>query len=108
MVCLMNKDVGLVHQMPYCCDRPGKMSNLLEKIYFGTWQARNYLFINFFGLNCVVGMSCLMRKSVIDECGGLINFGKYIAEDFFLAQAFIDRYKLTSKILKMLFYLYYY
>lgn len=35
-------------------------------------------------------MSCIMRKSVLDEMGGLRAFGCYLAEDFFIAQAFID------------------
>lgn len=51
-----------------------------------------YLAINFIGINCVTGMSCLMRKKVIDEVGGLQKFGNYIAEDYFLAQEFLSRY----------------
>ena len=49
-----------------------------------------YLFINLIGINCVTGMSCLMRKSVIDQCGGLHAFSHYIAEDYFIAKAFLD------------------
>lgn len=37
-----------------------------------------------------------MRKSVLDEIGGLREFGCYLAEDFFIAKAFIDNgWKLT-------------
>jgi ceramide glucosyltransferase len=50
-----------------------------------------YLAINFVGINCVTGMSCLMRKKVIDEAGGLQAFGNYIAEDYFLAQEFLNK-----------------
>lgn len=35
-------------------------------------------------------MSCLLRKSVIDELGGLKTFGCYLAEDFFIAKAVIE------------------
>lgn len=89
MVSLMTDKVGLVHQMPFTADRPG-FSGALEKVYFGTCHCRMYLFINFIGVNCVTGMSCLMRKAVLDSLGGLQTFGNYIAEDYFLAQAFLD------------------
>lgn len=36
-------------------------------------------------------MSALMRKSVLDEVGGLKTFGCYLAEDFFIAKSFTDR-----------------
>lgn len=91
MVSRMGKKVGLVHQLPYCCDRPGQ-ANILEKIFFGGWQARNYLAMNFLGLNCCMGMSCLLRKNLIDEFGGLLHFGKFIAEDFFIGQAFLKKF----------------
>lgn len=35
-------------------------------------------------------MSCLMRKSILDEMGGLEIFGCYLAEDFFIAKSFTD------------------
>jgi ceramide glucosyltransferase len=44
-----------------------------------------YMTINLVGINCVTGMSCLIRKEPIDRAGGLIAFGHYIAEDFYLA-----------------------
>lgn len=41
-------------------------------------------------------MSSLFRKSIIQEAGGLAAFGRYLAEDFFLAQAVLDRgWKIT-------------
>lgn len=43
------------------------------------------------GVNCATGMSALMRKSLIDDAGGLKAFGCYLAEDFFLAKAIKDR-----------------
>jgi hypothetical protein len=89
MISLLTERVGLVHQMPFTTDRPG-FAGSLEKVYFGTCHARMYLFINFLGINCVTGMSCLMRKAVIDKEGGLKTFSNYIAEDYFLAKAFHD------------------
>ena len=90
MASLMTEKVGLVHQMPFVCDRPG-FAGTLEKVYFGTCHCRMYLFINFIGVNCVTGMSCLMRKNVMDKIGGLQSFGNYIAEDYFIAKAYIDK-----------------
>ncbi len=45
-----------------------------------------------FGVNCMTGMSCLFRKHVLDEAGGLANLGQYLAEDFYLGQAFHQRF----------------
>ncbi|XP_046688640.1 ceramide glucosyltransferase-B-like [Homalodisca vitripennis] len=42
MVQLMTDDVGLVHQLPFTCDREG-FAATVEKIYFGTLVARIYL-----------------------------------------------------------------
>lgn len=53
-------------------------------------QSRIYLSADLLGINCHTGMSCIMRKSVLKELGGLQAFGRYLAEDFFIAQAFID------------------
>ena len=95
MYSLMTERVGLVHQMPFVCDRPG-FAGSLEKVYFGTCHSRMYLFINLLGVNCVTGMSCLMRKCVLDKIGGLQKFGNYIAEDYFIAQSFLDKYDNTT------------
>jgi ceramide glucosyltransferase len=96
MYSLMKENVGLVHQMPFVCDRPG-FAGTLEKIYFGTCHSRMYLFINLIGINCVTGMSCLMRKAVLDKAGGLQKFGNYIAEDYFIAKEFLDKYEFNFK-----------
>lgn len=60
------------------------------QIFFGTVQSRIYLSADLLGINCHTGMSCLMRKNVLEEVGGLRAFGCYLAEDFFMAKAFID------------------
>jgi len=86
MVSHMTKSVGLVHQMPFACDRTG-LPATLEKVYFGTSHARMYLSANFLGINCATGMSALMRKDILEAEGGLQAFGKYLAEDYFIAKA---------------------
>ena len=87
----MEDGVGIVHQMPYCCYREGKWG-ILEKIYFGTIHMRNYILFHFFQLDLVMGMSCLIRKPIIDDFGGLVYFGQYIAEDLMMARAFHKRF----------------
>ena len=89
MVSCMGEGVGLVHQMPYACDRSG-IPATLEKVYFGTSHARIYLAASLVGINCVTGMSALMRKDVLDKAGGIKVFGKYLAEDYFMAKTFQD------------------
>nr|CAD7255713.1 unnamed protein product [Timema shepardi] len=90
MVLHMTEFIGLVHQMPFTCDRKG-FAATLEKIYFGTAQARIYLSADFLGIICHTGMSTLMRKSLIDDVGGLAKFGCYLAEDFFFAKSLTNR-----------------
>ncbi|KAJ8928527.1 hypothetical protein NQ314_018903 [Rhamnusium bicolor] len=90
MVNHMTEKTGLVHQMPFTCDRNG-FAATLEKIYFGTAQSRIYLAADFVRVNCHTGMSALMRKAVLEEQGGLKIFGCYLAEDFFIAKSFLDR-----------------
>ena len=54
-----------------------------------------YLTANVFGFNCATGMSSLMRKKVLEKLGGLKTFGHYLAEDYFIAQAFLrEGYKI--------------
>lgn len=89
MVNNMGEKYALVHQMPFTCDREG-FAATFEKIFFGTVQSRIYLSADFLGINCHTGMSCLLRKSVIDHLGGLKTFGCYLAEDFFIAKAITD------------------
>eukprot|EP00095_Tigriopus_kingsejongensis_P007614 maker-scaffold2030_size22264-snap-gene-0.6 protein:Tk07614 transcript:maker-scaffold2030_size22264-snap-gene-0.6-mRNA-1 annotation:"hypothetical protein DAPPUDRAFT_300574" len=90
MVAHMTNSVGLVHQMPYICDKSGIAASL-EKVYFGTSHARAYLAANLLGINCATGMSALMRKNLLVEAGGLKAFGSYLAEDFFMAKAIMDQ-----------------
>lgn len=89
MVQRMKDEIALVHQMPFTCDRDG-FAATFEKIYFGTYQARMYLTSDLLGITCHTGMSSLIRRSVLDEIGGLRSFGCYLAEDFFLAKSITD------------------
>lgn len=63
-------------------------------MYFGTQHAKIYLNTDLFGINCVTGMSCLFRKDVLEEAGGFVYLGKFLAEDYYLGKLFIDRYVL--------------
>jgi ceramide glucosyltransferase len=90
MVLTLDDQTGLVHQMPFICDKVGFSANL-EKIYFGTQHAKMYLIADLLGINCVTGMSCLFRKDVLDKVGGLKSLGIYLAEDYYLGQIFLDQ-----------------
>ncbi|KAH9525734.1 hypothetical protein Btru_002224 [Bulinus truncatus] len=86
MVHCLKPDVGEVLQMPYCATRKG-FGAVYQQVYFGTMQARNCLSANAVKINCSTGMSTLLRRDVLDKAGGLAEFGKYLAEDFFIAEA---------------------
>ncbi|XP_032821689.1 ceramide glucosyltransferase [Petromyzon marinus] len=90
MVLQLSKDVGLVHGLPYVADRRG-FAATLEQVYFGTAHPRSYVSAHVVGVRCVTGMSCLLRRSVLDDAGGLQAFGKFLAEDYFMAKAITDR-----------------
>ena len=38
----------------------------------------------------MVGMSFLVRKPILEAAGGLKEFGRYLAEDFFIAKSVLD------------------
>ena len=51
-----------------------------------------YLLATLANKNCANGMSWLVRKDALEQEGGLEFFKEYLAEDFFMSQALIDRF----------------
>ncbi|KAF8572371.1 hypothetical protein P879_00452 [Paragonimus westermani] len=80
----LDSDVALVHQSPFFSDQPGFL-NAMEKVCFGCSISRNQIALNQLGVVCFVGMSYIVKKVMLDEIGGLAFYGKYLAEDFFIA-----------------------
>ena len=46
-----------------------------------------YLWANLIGRNCATGMSWVIKKSAIEQEGGLMMFSEYLAEDYFIGKA---------------------
>ena len=110
--------IGLVHHVPYAwvpnTTTAGTFGSQLESCYLNSVHARMYLAINATGLDsCVVGKSCLYRKSDIarisppgkststqsndhsnDRATGLATFGPYLPEDNLIAHSIMHQLKL--------------
>ncbi|GMR46351.1 hypothetical protein PMAYCL1PPCAC_16546, partial [Pristionchus mayeri] len=84
MIGRMDDNIAQVHQLPFCADREEWGPNL-EQVYFGTEQSCMYLFADCMNMICTSGMSVLIRKEALEECGGLAEFGDFLAEDYFIA-----------------------
>lgn len=50
-----------------------------------------YLTADLVGAICHTGMSTLLRKQALDECGGLKALAAYLAEDYFMAKWVVAR-----------------
>ncbi|TNN08183.1 Ceramide glucosyltransferase isoform 1 [Schistosoma japonicum] len=82
--------VAIVHQLPFFADHPGFVS-VIEKVTFGCYLARSCIALNQLGVTCFTGMSYIVKKSILNETGGLAYFGKYLAEDYFLGTALYEK-----------------
>ncbi|RXG53071.1 Ceramide glucosyltransferase [Armadillidium vulgare] len=95
MVSYMTSNIGIVHQMPYTCDRKGWPS-ILEKQHLAYWMvlislnrqwALNFTFLTFY--KCIFSWKC--EKLKLFTLIGLSAFGAYLAEDYFFAKCFQDK-----------------
>ncbi|PIC22065.1 hypothetical protein B9Z55_026675 [Caenorhabditis nigoni] len=82
---MSEEKLGLITQIPYCMDRVG-LANCFEQVFFGTSHAKIYLAGNFLGFNCPTGMSSIFKKAALDQCGGMVAFKDYMAEDYFFGK----------------------
>ena len=81
---------ALVHQMPFVVDHPG-FAAALEKVFFGTVVARSCQGLHVLNLHCFVGMSYVIKKSVLDEIHGFAWFGRYLSEDYFIFRSLYEK-----------------
>lgn len=77
------------------------MGFLFAQVYFGCSASRYHLAFHSLGISCFTGMSYLVKKPELDNLRGLSWFGRFLAEDFFIAKLLHDRY-LMSNIWKKL------
>jgi len=87
---IQDPKVALVHQLPFTSDQKG-LPAAIEKIYFGATVSRYYLAFNMLAIPCFTGMSYLIKKNCLDELNGLSWFGRFLAEDFFIAKLLKER-----------------
>ncbi|TRM66388.1 glycosyltransferase like family 2-domain-containing protein [Schizophyllum amplum] len=101
--------VGVVHHVPYAISTESRVGSRVEEAFLNTNHAKMYIAINTVAVDsCVVGKSCLYRRSDLERVNGslrpipnadtdpdarqpgvcgLAAFGKYLAEDNMIAGA---------------------
>ncbi|CAH8670924.1 unnamed protein product [Schistosoma haematobium] len=81
--------------IPTICEQPS-FTWVVQLVFFSCWHAKVYLTASFLNVNCVTGMSCLLRKSTLSDSGGFKQFGCYLAEDYFITKYISNRgWKIT-------------
>jgi ceramide glucosyltransferase len=66
---------------------PDTFGGALESVFLNTFYARWMFVAGAFGQDCVVGKSMLFRKSDAERFGGIVQLGRFLAEDFMTGQA---------------------
>ena len=61
------------------------------QVYFGASVTKFYLAFHVLGISCFTGMSYLIRKTHLEDVKGISYFGRFLAEDFFLAKYLHNR-----------------
>ncbi|KAI0778392.1 glycosyltransferase family 21 protein [Trametes elegans] len=99
--------IGVVHHVPYAWVSKHSLGSRVEEAFLNTNHAKMYIAINTVAIDsCVVGKSCLYRKSDLDRVDGslkpipnadtgghqpgergLAAFGRFLAEDNMIASA---------------------
>jgi len=89
-VVLLLQVSGVLSVWPAACS--SNVTLCLHQVYFGASVTKFYLAFDMLGISCFTGMSYLLRKSHLDDVKGMAYFGRFLAEDFFLAKYLHDRY----------------
>jgi len=98
------KRVGLVHHVPFAWASERPWGSQLDEAFLNTNHAKMYIALNVLAIDsCVVGKSCLYRRSDIEQLTGTLNpaakladptlprglaaFGRFLAEDNMIGAA---------------------
>ena len=79
-------DVGVVTAV-VAGHEPDSAGGWLESVFLNTFYARWMFTAQAFGQDVVVGKSMLFRKSDAERFGGIVQLGRFLAEDFMAGQA---------------------